>query len=312
MDSLVIPIMKTKNSKSAVLATLPSTGLCNKLFVWAKALVFAEINDMEMYCVGWTKPKIGTFIRKEKSNRLYLRQIKKQSFLNSLKILFRYSYSPKVYDPPVSKISDHDGRSVFVFRDLQANSNPEDPFRDLIDFRDFVLISLSNLIRNECRNQISESSYTPIAVHVRRGDFRHFDWWQPIENFCEILQNARGLAQECLPATVYSDGTLEDLKPLLEMPNVTLAPNAPDIVDLFRLSRSKVLITSRASTFSNWAAFMSDGMILRDPLFSPKPCRPLSLNEQWFEGVVPQDSKDWPSLAKKNLLAIGKSYREGD
>ena len=300
-----------KTDKYSVLALLPSTGLCNKLFIWARALVFAEINDMQMYCVGWTKPKIRTIIRREKSSRLYLHQIKKQGILDSLKILCKYALGKKGYDPIVSKISNDDCRTVFVFRDLQANSNPEDPFRELIDFRDFVLKSLSNLISNECRDQISETSFAPIAVHVRRGDFSHFDWWQPIESFCEMLQNARSLAQECLPATVYSDGTIEELKPLLEMPNVTLAPNAPDIVDLFRLSRSQVLITSRASTFSNWAAFMSEGMILRDPLFSPMPCRPSTLNEQWFEGAVPKNSKDWPLQAKKNLLVIGKAYREG-
>jgi len=37
-----------------VLALLPNAGLANKLFVWAKAEVFAMLNDMPNDTIRWT------------------------------------------------------------------------------------------------------------------------------------------------------------------------------------------------------------------------------------------------------------------
>src|SRR5262245_58768639 len=57
--------------KSVVLALLPNAGLGNKLFVWAKAGVFAHLNRLNSMVIGWTYPKIGPLLRGERSLRMY-------------------------------------------------------------------------------------------------------------------------------------------------------------------------------------------------------------------------------------------------
>ena len=59
-----------------VVALLPTAGLGNKLFVWAKAEVFAMLNDMSNDTMGWTWPKIGPILRNERNLRMYGRYIR--------------------------------------------------------------------------------------------------------------------------------------------------------------------------------------------------------------------------------------------
>jgi len=54
--------------------------------------------------------------------------------------------------------------------------------------------------------------------------------------------------------TVFSDGTDEQLAPVLSLPGVRRA--APAVVDLIRMSRARVLVTTGTSSFSAWAAYL--------------------------------------------------------
>ena len=49
--------------QSRVVAALPNAGLANKLFVWAKARVFGEVNGLPVHTIGWSYPKIGPLLR---------------------------------------------------------------------------------------------------------------------------------------------------------------------------------------------------------------------------------------------------------
>jgi len=70
------------------------------------------------------------------------------------------------------------------------------------------------------------------------------------------------------------------------MPRVLLADDAPDIVDIYLMSRSRVLMTSIRSTFSYWSAFLSDGHVIRAPYPGYVPIR--GTGAQAFEGDVSQ------------------------
>jgi hypothetical protein len=56
-------------------------------------------------------------------------------------------------------------------------------------------------------------------------------------------------------AHIVSDGTPQDLAPLLALPNVELVRPGCAISDLLVASRARVLLASGSSSFSAWAAF---------------------------------------------------------
>jgi hypothetical protein len=66
----------------------------------------------------------------------------------------------------------------------------------------------------------------------------------------------------CIPATIYSDGLESELKDILNLPQVELAEQKSDILDLIELSQSRILITSVGSSFSYWASFISKGITI--------------------------------------------------
>ena len=72
-------LFKGVHLQSHVVAVLPNAGLANKLFVWAKAQVFAEVNRLPVYTIGWSYPKIGPLLRGERSMRMYARYFERSS-----------------------------------------------------------------------------------------------------------------------------------------------------------------------------------------------------------------------------------------
>jgi len=160
---------------------------------------------------------------------------------------------------------------------------------------------LLSLLLLSLRKRLFTIAPATVAIHVRRGDFSRTIWFTELSYFCKRLSQVRDVAGACLPATVFSDGSDKELAPLLEMPNVSRAGDNPEILDLLLLSQSHVLITSPVSTFSQWAAFLSSGVVIRDNLFAHVPSRPLDINEVSFEGSPGDDTADWPPLLVKNL-----------
>lgn len=292
-------------------ALVPDAGLGNKLYVWARAWQFARVNSIPFQCFGWTRPKLGPFLRMERSTRLYLGDIRRESPFAAIACVFRWLAFQRLYDPEVEPLAPSRRRRLFIFRRLSANSVniATNSFVSLTDCRDELRAALGKRLTSASLKRLARNPKPVVGIHVRRGDIRFCgDYWQPIENFCRRLHNLREVAGACLPAVVFSDGTKGELGPLLLMPSVARAPANPDIVELIQLSRSQVLITSRGSTFSNWAAFLSDGVVLRDPMHCHQPSRPNSVNDLWYEGSAPDDLALWPTQAKHNLRAIASTY----
>jgi len=68
----------------------------------------------------------------------------------------------------------------------------------------------------------------------------------------------RDIAGYSARAVVVSDGTEQDLAPLLELENVEFLRPGCAITDLLILARAKVLIASGGSSFSAWASFLGN------------------------------------------------------
>lgn len=118
----------------------------------------------------------------------------------------------------------------------------------------------------------------PIGINIRCGrDFRAppaagagaewIGWLQqtPLAWFIETLLAVRELAGEVVPALVVSDGSEQQLRPLLALPAVQLLRPTTAIVDLLVLGRTRLLLGSGSSSFSAWAAFLGQQTAITAP-----------------------------------------------
>jgi len=290
-----------------VLVLLPKSGLGNKLYVWAQAYSFAYLNQLKVLEFGWTQPSLGSIIRRERSIRLYLGQFRSPKIEDLLLLLKNSLKSKPFINPPLELFPEKIYRNqLFIFQGL-ANLDtlkPDNSFEQLKSLRDFLKISLFQRISDRMKKKLQKTIPTLIGIHVRRGDFASTPWLTSLDYFIGRIKQIREVAANCLPVTIFSDGTDEELAPLLDMPKVQRADPNPDIVDLLLLSQSKILVTSPASTFSNWAAFFSQGVVIRDHLFPHKSARPDSFNEIMFEGIPSENINEWPKLLIRNLQQL--------
>ena len=63
------------SAEPVVLARLQNGGLANRLFPWARAIVYSKRFDLGMLPVRWQQAKVGPLLRRETDLRLYLSQL---------------------------------------------------------------------------------------------------------------------------------------------------------------------------------------------------------------------------------------------
>jgi hypothetical protein len=107
----------------------------------------------------------------------------------------------------------------------------------------------------------------------------------PLEWYMAALQAVRAAAGRAVPAAVFSDGTAEELAPLLALPAVRRVDHGSGLGDMLGLSRSRLLIAS-GSTFSMWGSYLGQvpaiwhpGKLLQHVLIA-QPEREI----EWAEG----------------------------
>ena len=286
--------------RAMVWARLPRAGLGNMLHVWARAVAFAQANEARLFVSSWSRFRLGPFLRGERSKRLYLGSFKGDPLRARLRLLAARATRKPVHDPPIARVADETrGTALFVFDRL--GGDPRDPFRELIAYRDAIVARFFAMLSDPIQARLGGLEAPVIGIHVRRGDFSNGPWETPIEHFCDRLRALREVAGAQLPATVFSDGSDEELAPLLANPGVRRAPRQPDVLDLIQLSKSRVIVPSRGSTFGMLAGFLSEAVIVRDPEWNHGDSRPAHVNSRRFEGAPDMDPARWPDLLVQNL-----------
>jgi hypothetical protein len=100
-----------------------------------------------------------------------------------------------------------------------------------------------------------------IGIHIRMGDFpqrsdsNQVYFRQPLLWYIEALKQLRISLNNNLTAIIFSDGTTNDLAPILNLENVIRSPFTKSITDLLAITKSTVIITSRSS-FSLFGAYL--------------------------------------------------------
>lgn len=242
-------------------ARVGGAGLGNLLLSWARAAVLAHRLDVPMIAPVWTTLKIGPLLRGERDARIYAKLFRAEpdalAGLAKVKAFAGSRRMVRFVDPELVQASGP--RTLYV---PEPDRIAPEYFAGITGYRDLIVDRLMNMTRPEIFARLSRLPAADAAVHVRLGDFAPnpdgvltantrlpLSWYA---NRMAAMRTALG-PDTCF--TIFSDGSPEELAPLLEQPGVTLQQGEIALVDIYSLARARALIGS-FSTFSMWAAYI--------------------------------------------------------
>jgi hypothetical protein len=234
-------------------------GLGNLMFTWARCLAAAEHNGWRVIWPTWQSFKPKNWRVNPYDHRTYADLFRPTGrYITGLRkpwTLLRY---PLIAERQALAEGAPPG-SVVQFRGM------EDKFAPFLDDRELVQRELLAIARPEHLTALSEPDPPPVAIHVRRGDFVQQTSYQdmvsidnsvlPVDWYIAALQAVRTATGRDLAAAVFSDGTAEELAPLLALPGVRRFDYGSGLGDMLGLSRARLLIAS-GSTFSMWGSYL--------------------------------------------------------
>jgi hypothetical protein len=308
---LVLHFFMNQSSPAYCHAKLPKSGLGNKLFVWAKAHVFARLNHLPLVVTGWAQLQLAPILhgRDFRFYWNYFRPVKEVNWLKQAAIRRRAKI---VEEPPVVRSELPSQPAIYEFSEIPHWS---DYFGDLKAHREMIREALFEMLTPARRRELALATKTQISVQVRLGDFRPLKQDEdfakvggvrtPLTYFANIINGIREIHGTEVPVTVFSDGTAQQLGELLSLPAVSLATKQTAVVDMLSMAAGKVLVPSAGSTFGFWAGFLGGCAIIMHPNHIHKSIRPDSVNEMFYEGPAVGPANQWPELLQKNIRAIG-------
>lgn len=235
-------------------------GLGNLLFPWAKAIVLARKYGLAPIFPSFRQIKIGTILRREPDLRWYFSLFKPTKFyVVNFKKYFLLTLHKKISQNKFFELYPNieDGRVVIV-------EGMRDYFLQFLEEYDFVRRELIAITRQKHRKGLLFNFENSITLHIRLGDFqapteetlRRGEFVRmPLDWYASIIETIRAETEQKIPCFVFTNGTLEEVAPILRLGNVEILSFGSSIADLLAMSRSKLLVSS-ASTFAMWASFL--------------------------------------------------------
>ena len=246
--------MKISSHSNLILTILPQAGIGNKLSVWSRALVFSKHNNLELYTFGWVNFRPKNWLKFEFNKRFYFNDFRRLNIIELLSIILKFIFSEVKFNPSLDQLAVPN--SIYVY------TKYDHTFRDLKAHRQLIIDSFLSILSNHRLKEIEKLKHPLIGIHIRRDDFIKIGYDTPLSFYIQVLNQIRRITGISTPAIIYSDGLESELKDILSLPSVHLAIKKSDILDLFELSKSKILITSVGSSFSYWASFLSNGIVI--------------------------------------------------
>jgi hypothetical protein len=248
-----------------VLPVVGLAGLGNMLFPWARAEIFARQCGARVLQPAWNTLRIGPYLRREPDKRHYIGFFDAPHHVRGMARLRAMLRGVQV--PEERACSDalgpvRGGRpQLAVFEGLRGYFDP------LLAEHDFIRRQLWLMTRPSMRPENTVCHDPFVAMHVRRGDLTRQGLtpeevvdqppYTPLSWFVAMAAAVRRRpAFESLPIVVFTDGSKEEVAPLLDIPNVRLHGRGAAITDLWILAGASVLFASGYSTFSMWASFL--------------------------------------------------------
>jgi len=284
---------------SQVICKLPKAGLGNQLFPLMHAAVFAHINKLPLIVIGYHQFKIGPYLRREKSKRKYKGFFKFEkniffAFYDELKVKNIMKNCEVVYEPPLNLCVNQNIKQVFFFEKMPTY---HDYFIHLKPHRSLVIKLLGELISERNTKKIIDLAHPEIGVHIRMGDFRKLNVGEefkgghvrtPESYFVNIINGIRSVLDFEMNVDVFTDGYRNEFESIFDLKNIKMAEGNNDLVDMFLLSKSKIIVISTGSTFSYWAGFLSNAPMIMHPDHIHARIRNLDEMGLLFEGGFDQ------------------------
>lgn len=242
---------------------LGGAGLGNILFTWARAAVFARDHGCAMIWPTWPSIKLGPILRREQDKRFYGDLFQnRQGAVGGIRKLKLLASCSRLKESQKENIRLED-ETIVEFTGFEGC------FEEILYEYGYIynLITANLQARNQAplSEDFQEEAKKGAAIHIRLGDFsrvseaevkngRH-DSALPIDWYVEIIGEIRRYAGPDLPFYIFSDGTEEELAPVLSLPDVKRVTFGTSIADILALSRFPLLVAS-GSSFSMWARYL--------------------------------------------------------
>lgn len=239
-------------------------GLGNLLFPWARFIIATQKRGLIPISPTWFQIKLGPVFRKEKDKRFYFNLFKKNpKEINDIRKVILFSKYPSVTEDYLKYLKEGafpypDKIKIVVFTGLK------DYFDSIVKEHVFLYGELLKITRDEHKRGLTFDFQKTISVHIRLGDFKG-SRATPIQWYINTLHQLRAELGSDWPIYVFSDGTDEELMPVMNLPNTMRLTFGSSLADLLALSKAYILIGTKGSTFSQWASFLG-----RMPVIWPK------------------------------------------
>ena len=292
---------------------LGGNGLGNLMLTWARCLSTAEREGWQMVWPTWQSFKPKNWRVNPYDHRTYTDLFNPTArYISGWRkpwCLARYRW---ISETEAAESAVPPG-SVVEFRGMEGFFSP------FVQDHELVYTELRRMARPEHQHAFSELDPAPIGIHVRRGDFiqrsdeeeirSSHNSLLPLDWYISALQAVRDTVSSNVPAFVFSDGTGEELRELLALPQVTRVDYGSGLGDMFGLSRSRLLIAS-GSTFSMWGSYLGQVPTIWHP---GKLLQNLLLRhpEHEFEWAPGQDMPAWVNDLLSDNTSRAPASRHG-
>lgn len=238
---------------------LGGNGLGNLMLTWARCLSQAQQHGWQMVWPTWGSFKPKNWRVNPYDHRTYTDLFQpNERYLSGWRKPWCLARHRRISETEAGNGEARPG-TVVEFRGMKEF------FAPFVHDHELVYNELRRIARPIHQSAFSEANPAPIGIHVRRGDFIQRSTDQeirsshnsllPLDWYIEALKAVRSAAGSDFPAFVFSDGTAEELKALLDLPQVKRVDYGSGLGDMFGLSRSRLLIAS-GSTFSMWGSYL--------------------------------------------------------
>lgn len=238
-------------------------GLGNILFPWARSVVAARRLGARPIFPCWPQIRLRALVRFRwrRDSRTYAGLFRNPgTYADGFEKLNAVLRLPRLAESSLSK-SQMESEAIFVFEEREGLFDP------ILDQHALVRDELISITRPEHLNGFLAARDNSIAVHVRLGDFTvpengepqirsgapnlriPLDWYANAITACR-----RALGYEA-SVRIFSDGSDQELRPLLDISGVRRTSFGTSIGDLHALSVASLFIAS-GSTFSMWASYL--------------------------------------------------------
>ena len=241
---------------------LGGAGLGNLLFTYSRALKLAKETGCDFVWPSWKSMKVGPWIRREKDKRFYGDLFSNNSgYVSGFKKSLLLRTKKRVYVKSAEDVNNAPDNSLLIFDDFTMN------FDGILDFREEIRNDLIKNLQGKNRKALEEDFSKCVNVHIRLGDFNKANTDAlksgsnntslPIEWYVSVIERINEITNNSLTFNIFSDGTDEELKPVLDIPNTRRVFYGTSIADILALSRAPLMIAS-GSSFSMWARYLGN------------------------------------------------------